>query len=117
MCHTISARWLADNCPAISAAIDTSVLIGITAPGLSATMVQASAQSRSLIGHGTSTMVMVVCIPGCIAPSLEAQHRHDNGAYINAADTQSVIPTLEIQSTGAAADANNETGFYDIKSY
>src|SRR5262249_8931836 len=77
MCHAISARWLADNCPAISVAIDTSVLIGITAPGLSATMVQASAQSRSLIGSGASTLVMVVCISGCIAPSLEGQQRHD----------------------------------------
>jgi hypothetical protein len=27
---------------------------------------------------------------------------------------QLVIPTLEIQSTGAAADANDEPGFNDI---
>src|SRR5262249_55455322 len=82
MCHAISARWPADNCPAISAAMLTSAFVGSTAPGLSVMMLVASAQSRSLTGSGASTLVMVVCTSGCIVASSPQRYQRSGGAGV-----------------------------------
>ena len=47
----------------------------------------------------------------------QVHRRRANGPYVDAADAQSISPTLEIQGAGAAPKAHDETGLDDMEAY
>src|SRR5215831_6900691 len=78
----------------------TSALMGSTASGLSATMLQASAQSRSLTGSGASTLLMVVCASGGIA-STSQRYQRRNGPRMVGVHVGAQLDDLEFKLTNS----------------